>query len=105
MQSVGNSFCGDVVSESLNKTSQDDDNNLDQKYKIKYVRTYHYDDFISLYLIRKCTNTTVTPKPNFMRSLLLCAVYSLNIQILQSLNILKIFRIMIPKDLLFIFLV
>ena len=38
MQSVGNSFCGDVVSDSFEKTSRDEDNFLDQIYKIKYVR-------------------------------------------------------------------
>ena len=38
MQSDGNCFCGDVVSDSLNKTSRDEDNILDQIYKGKYVR-------------------------------------------------------------------
>ena len=38
MQSDGNSFCGDVVSDSFNKASGDEDNILDQIYKSKYVR-------------------------------------------------------------------
>ena len=38
MQSDGKSFGGDVVSNSFNKTFRDEDNNLDQIYKSKYVR-------------------------------------------------------------------
>ena len=38
MQSDGNSFCGDVVSESVNKTSRDEDKVLDQIDKNKCVR-------------------------------------------------------------------
>ena len=34
----GNSFCGDVVSDSFNKRFRDEDNILDQIYKNKYVR-------------------------------------------------------------------
>ena len=37
MQSDGNSFCGDVVSNSFNKASRDEDNILDQVYESKYV--------------------------------------------------------------------
>ena len=33
-----NSFCGDVVSHSFNKTPWDEDNILNQIYKRKYVR-------------------------------------------------------------------
>ena len=40
MQSDGNSFAGDVVLESFNKASQDEDNILDQIYKSKYVRIF-----------------------------------------------------------------
>ena len=36
MQSDGNSFCGDIVSYSFNKTFRDEDNNL--YYESKYVR-------------------------------------------------------------------
>ena len=35
MQSVGNSFCGDVVLNSFNETYLDEDSNLDQIYKKK----------------------------------------------------------------------
>ena len=37
MQSDGISFCGDVVSDSFNKTSRDEDKILYQIYKSKYV--------------------------------------------------------------------
>ena len=37
MQSDGNSFCGDDISDRFNKTSPDEDNILDQIYKSKYV--------------------------------------------------------------------
>ena len=37
MQSDGNSFCGDVVLNSFNKSSRDEDNILDQVYQSKYV--------------------------------------------------------------------
>ena len=38
MQSDGSSFCGNIISDSFNMTSQDEDNNLDQMYQSKYVR-------------------------------------------------------------------
>ena len=38
IQSDGNIFCGDVVSDSINKEYRDGDNILDQIYKSKYVR-------------------------------------------------------------------
>ena len=38
MQSDGNSFCGDVVLDSFNNASRDEDNILDQIYASKYVR-------------------------------------------------------------------
>ena len=37
MHSDGNSFRGDIVSDSFNKTSRDKDNILDQNYETKYV--------------------------------------------------------------------
>ena len=40
MQSNGDSFCGDVVLNSFNKASRDEDNILDQVYKSKYVRIF-----------------------------------------------------------------
>ena len=71
MQSDGNSFSEDVVSDS--KTSRDEDKILDQIYKSKYIRIIImilYDIITKIY-----TNTTVALKPNFMSSLLLCAVF------------------------------
>ena len=38
MQSDGNSLCGDVVLDSFNMASWDEDKILDQKYESKYVR-------------------------------------------------------------------
>ena len=67
IQSDGNSFCGDVVLDSFNKASRDEDNILDQKYKSKYVWKYFYDDFHSLYIYTKLlTYTTVAQKPKFL---------------------------------------
>ena len=40
MQSDGNSFCGDVVSDSFHRASQDEDNILEQMYGSKYVRIF-----------------------------------------------------------------
>ena len=40
MQSDGSSLCGDVVSDSYNKTSRDKDNILDLIYKSKYDKAY-----------------------------------------------------------------
>ena len=37
IKSDGNSFCGDVVFDSFNKTSRDENNVLDQIYKSKHV--------------------------------------------------------------------
>ena len=47
MQSDGNSFCGDVVSDSFNKTSRDEDNIFYQIYKKFFISLhenayYHY---------------------------------------------------------------
>ena len=38
--SDGNSFWGDIVSDSFNKTSRDEDNILDEIYMGKYDRIY-----------------------------------------------------------------
>ena len=51
MQSDGNSFCGDVVLESFNKASQDEDKILDQIFKSKHsssTKTEFYE-FLVLY--------------------------------------------------------
>ena len=40
MQSDRNSFCGDVVLESFNKASRNEDNFLDQIYESKYGRIF-----------------------------------------------------------------
>ena len=64
MQSDGNSFCGDVVSDILAQILQR-----------KYVRIIIIMISILYNIIRKCYNNTVTIKPNFVSSLLfLCAV-------------------------------
>ena len=50
MQSDGNSFFGDVVSGSFNKTFRDKDNYLEQIYKSKYVRIIFVMILISIKL-------------------------------------------------------
>ena len=57
MQSDWNSFCGDVVSYSFNKTSRDEDNILYQIYKSKYVRIIIMMILILYNIIRKCLLT------------------------------------------------
>ena len=46
MQSDGNSFCGDVVLDSFNKASRDEDNILDQIYKKQKCLDFYYVNFI-----------------------------------------------------------
>ena len=76
MQSDGNSFCGDVVLDSFNKTSQDIENILYQIYKSKYVRIIIMMILIFYNIIRNSILTlAVALKPNFKSSLLLCAVF------------------------------
>ena len=56
MQSDGNSFSGDVVLNSFNKASWDEDNILYPVYKSKYVRIFIM--ILNLYnIIRKCILT------------------------------------------------
>ena len=40
MQADGNGICGEVVLDSFNKVSRDEDNILYQMYKCKYVRIF-----------------------------------------------------------------
>ena len=54
MQSDGNSFYGDVVSDSFNKTSWDEDNIADQIAKGIYVRIFIMMILILYNIIRKC---------------------------------------------------
>ena len=53
MQSDGNSFGRDVVSESFNKTMRDEENILDQIYKSQYVRINIMMILILYNIIRK----------------------------------------------------
>ena len=111
--------CGDVVLDSLNKTSRDEDNILDKIYKSKYVRIIIMMILINLPMVRSRenkmavfvngspilyiinpqffihTNNTVALKPSFMSYLLLYAVLKKNILILQILLKFKIFIIKI----------
>ena len=57
MQSDGNNFNGDVVSDTFNKTSRDEDSILEQMYKSKYVRIIIKMIFIINKIIRKCKQT------------------------------------------------
>ena len=107
MQSDGNSFCGDVVSDSFNKQSRDENNILDQIFKSTYVRIIIMTIFIPYDIIRKCLligtcNRTKTQFNEFF--VVLWCIY-INVYILQSLQKFKISIIKFPKYLLFIFLV
>ena len=69
MQSDGNSFCGDVVSDSFNKQSRDENNILDQIYESTYARIIIMMIFILYNIIKKCLligTTVVALKPNLM---------------------------------------
>ena len=57
MQSDGSSFCGDVVLDSLNKASRDEDNILNEIYKSKYFRIILMIILIFYNIIRKCLLT------------------------------------------------
>ena len=57
MQSDGNSIGGDVFSGSFNKTSQDEENILDQLYKRKYVRIINVMILILYNIIQKSIQT------------------------------------------------
>ena len=57
MQSDGDSFCGDVVLDSFNKASRDENNILDKKYKSKYIRIIFMTILILYDIIRKCILT------------------------------------------------
>ena len=55
MQSDGNSFfCGDVVLDSFDKASRDEDKILDQVYKSKCVRIFIMMILILYKIILKC---------------------------------------------------
>ena len=45
MQSDGNSFFGDVVSDRFNKAPRDGDNISDQKYEKQICSDFYDDDF------------------------------------------------------------
>ena len=57
MQSDTNSFCGDVVLDSFNKASRDEDKILDQVNIIKYVLIFIIMILILYNMIRKCILT------------------------------------------------
>ena len=64
MQSDGNSFCGDVFSDSFNKISRDEDSILYPIYNIKYVRIIIMLILILYNFIRKCILTLQSTKPH-----------------------------------------
>ena len=70
-----NNFCGDVVLNSFNKTSRDEDNILDQIYKSKHIQIIIMLILILHTIIGKCILTKQKQqKSNFMSFLLLCDV-------------------------------
>ena len=44
-QSYANNFWGDVVLDTFNNASRDEDNILDQRYKKPICPDFYYDDF------------------------------------------------------------
>ena len=54
---MGNFFGGDVVLNSFNKASRDEDNILDRVYKSKYVRIFIMMTLIPHNIIWKCILT------------------------------------------------
>ena len=77
-------FLGDFVLDSFNKAYRDED-----KMYSKYIRlicsNFYYDDFNTLYQYSKVhINKTTGLKPNYMSSLLLCAVFLLLCIILNN---------------------
>ena len=70
MQSDGNSFCGDIVLDSFNKASKDEDNIVDLIYMKLICSNLYYEDFnFLLHFTTKQTNIRIALKPNFMSSL------------------------------------
>ena len=85
MQSDGNSFYGDVVSDRFTKTFWDEDNILDQIYKIKYVRIIFMMILILYNIIRKCIKDYTSTKTQFYELLVVMGCISLYIHFLPSL--------------------
>ena len=108
LQSDGNSFSGDVVSDSFNKTSLDEYSILDQIYKsAKYVHIIIMM-ILDLYnIIQKCILTLYSStKTQFYEFLVVVCYISLNVHciyILQSLLKFKIFHNKTPRESPFIF--
>ena len=68
-QSYANSCRGDVVSDTFNNVSRDEDNILDQMYKEQICPDVSYDDFwFSLHYTKMHTIIELSLKPNFMGS-------------------------------------
>ena len=57
MQSDWNGFYGDVILDSFDKASRDEDNILDQIYNSKYVRIIIMMTLILYNIIQKCLLT------------------------------------------------
>ena len=74
MQSDGNDLCGDVVSDSFNKTSWDEDNILDQIHYSKYVRIIFT---MILILYNKYENAYSSTKTQFYELLVVIGCISL----------------------------
>ena len=53
MQSDRNTFYGDVVMDSCNKTSRNEDNILDQIYQIQIFSDLYYEDLKFLEFLKK----------------------------------------------------
>ena len=102
MKSDGNSFCGDVVLDSFNKASRDEDNTLDQEYKSKYVRIFIMMILILFNIIRKCVLTQQYHLNPIFELLVVMGCISFNMVFPQSLLKLK-FHNKDPKIFFFFF--
>ena len=74
MQSDGNSFYGDVISDSFNKTSPDEDNISKQIYEGKYVRIIILMILILYNIIRKCIHYSSTKTKFYEFLVVICYI-------------------------------
>ena len=102
MQSDGNSFGWDVVSDSFNKAFRDEDNNLDQIFKSKYVLIMI---LILDNIIRKCILTQQLHKNPILWVPCCYVLYFFKYAFSSSLLKFKIFILTDPRYMLFILLV
>ena len=101
MQSVGNSFCGDVVLDSFNNACRVEDSILDQMYEKQICSDFTYKGLSFVQHLTKIhTYIRKALKP---KCLVLECCITLDMHFLRLLLIYKVFIIKIQKYLLFIY--